>query len=400
MPLATAQSPTDGGSWLANPNGKVTVAMRVLTVNPGSSSVKLGVVDDGVELAAVTVDAASAGAARKPLTELVHRWGPVNAVGVRFVHGGGRALPAVLDDQETARLQVLSPLAPLHQPLSLELADMAVMLDVPVVACFDTAFHARMPDAATNYALPKSWVDKYGLRRYGFHGLSCAYALRRTAELLDEDDPDGLRIICCHVGAGVSVTAIRDGHGVDTSMGFTPLEGAVMATRSGTVDPGLLLYLLRAGVTDVACVEETLDRRSGLAGMTGTSGDMREVLAARASGDQDAELAVTVYLHQLRRQIGAMAAALDRLDAVVLTGGVAEHQPRLVADLVGGLGLLGLSVDSDRLWGRGDRVISPVGAGVRVLVVTAREELEIAAQATTAVTVARRETRRWTPTHR
>lgn len=372
--------------------------MRVLTVNPGSSSVKLGIVDDGVELAAVTVDKSSALAARGPLTDLVHRWGPVAAAGVRFVHGGERSGAVVLDDQETARLQALTPLAPLHQPLSLDLATVVGGLGVPVVACFDTAFHARMPEAATQYALPKVWVDKYGLRRYGFHGLSCAYALRRSAELLDAE-PTELRLVCCHVGAGVSVTAIRDGHSVDTSMGFTPLEGAVMATRSGTVDPGLLLYLLRAGVADVSCVEDTLDRRSGLAGMTGTSGDMREVLAARANGDQDADLAVQVYLHQLRRQVGAVAAALDRVDAVVLTGGVAEHQPDLVAEFVGGLGLLGLAVDGHRLQGRGDRVVSPVGAAVRVLVVTAREELEIAAQATLAVEEKRQGDRRWTRTH-
>src|SRR5207248_1446024 len=161
----------------------------------------------------------------------------------------------------------------LHQPLSLALAELAAAtVAVPVVACFDTAFHAHMPEPATRYALPRTWVDKYRLRRYGFHGLSCAHALRRTAELLDAD-ADGLRLVCCHLGSGVSVTAIRDGRGVDTSMGFTPLEGAVMATRSGTVDPGLLLYLLRGDVTDVAGLEQVLDRRSGLAGLSGTSGD-------------------------------------------------------------------------------------------------------------------------------
>src|SRR5205823_7189811 len=142
-------------------------------------------------------------------------------------------------------------------------------------------------------------------------GRSCAHALRRTAELLDAD-ADGLRLVCCHLGSGVSVTAIRDGRGVDTSMGFTPLEGAVMATRSGTVDPGLLLYLLRGDVTDVAGLEQVLDRRSGLAGLSGTSGDIREVLAAREAGDRDAALAIQVYLHRLRREIGAVSASLDR----------------------------------------------------------------------------------------
>jgi len=359
--------------------------MRVLTVNPGSSSVKLGVVDDGVELATRTVDVASAMDSRRPLADLVTRWGPVHAVGVRFVHGGDRAQPEVLDEQEIARLTALTPLAPLHQPLSLELAASAGLLGVPVVACFDTAFHARMPEPATCYALPKEWVGKYGLRRYGFHGLSCAHALRRTAELLDSDAHD-VRLVCCHIGAGVSVTAIRDGHSVDTSMGFTPLEGAMMATRSGSVDPGLLLYLLREGVADVAGLEQVLDRGSGLAGMTGTTGDMREVVAARDAGDPDAELAVRVYLHRLRREIGAVSASLDRVDAVVVTGGVAEHQPGLVAELVEGYGL---TLDADRLRGRGDRVVSPTGAAVRVLVVTAREDLEIARQATTVMAAQR-----------
>lgn len=359
--------------------------MRVLTVNPGSSSVKLGVVDDGVELATKTVDGASAAAARRPLADLVARWGPIHAVAVRFVHGGDRSAPEVLDEQETARLTALTPLAPLHQPLSLELAASAGMLGVPVVACFDTAFHAHMPDPAVRYPVPREWADKYGLRRYGFHGLSCAHALRRAAELLDTDARD-LRLVCCHIGAGVSVTAIRDGHSVDTSMGFTPLEGAMMATRSGSVDPGLLLYLLRAGAADVPGLEQALDRRSGLAGMTGTSGDMRDVLAARDAGDQDAELAVQVYLHRLRREIGAVSASLDRVDAVVMTGGVAEHQPDLVAALAEGYGL---TVDADRLQGKGDRVASPAGAAVRVLVVTAREDLEIARQATTVMSLRR-----------
>jgi acetate kinase len=359
--------------------------MRVLTVNPGSSSVKLGVVEDGVERSSTTVDAASADATRGPLAGLITRWSPVDAVGVRFVHGGGRTGPAVLDEQETARLSALTPLAPLHQPLSLELAGLAAATAaIPVVACFDTAFHARMPEPATRYALPKLWVGKYTLRRYGFHGLSCAYALRRTAELLDADASE-LRMLCCHVGSGVSVTAIRDGHGVDTSMGFTPMEGAVMSTRSGTVDPGLLLYLLRADVTDVPGLEQALDRRSGLAGLTGTSGDIREVLAARETSDPDAELAVAIYLHRLRREIGAVSACLDRLDALVLTGGVAEHQPGLVAELVGGLGLLDVMVDPDRLADKGDRVVSRDSAAVRALVVTAREDLEIARQTTQLV---------------
>jgi acetate kinase len=288
----------------------------------------------------------------------------------------------VLDRVQTARLASLTAVAPLHQPLSLALADLAAeVVSVPVVACFDTAFHARLPWSAAGYALPRRWVREHGLRRYGFHGLSYAHAVRRTAELLDVG-PDDLRMVCCHIGSGVSVTAIRDGHSVDTSMGFTPLEGAVMSTRSGSVDPGLLLYLLRSGVTDVPGLEQALERSSGLAGMTGTNGDVRAVLAARAAGDPDASGAIDVYLHRLRREIGAAAVSLERLDAVVLTGGVAEHQPALMAELVEPLGVLGVAIDPARLSGTADRLISPAGAAVRVLVVTAREDLEMARQTT------------------
>jgi acetate kinase len=356
--------------------------MRVLTMNPGSASVKLAVVEDGVAVDRAAVEAASVEGARGLLGELVARWGPIDAVGVRFVHGGERAEAVLLDRVEIARLAGLTSLAPLHQPLSLALAELAAsVVTGPVVACFDTAFHAALPEPAARYALPRRWVREHGLRRYGFHGLSCAHALRRTAEVLGTDE-EALRAVCCHIGSGVSVTAISDGHSVDTSMGFTPLEGAVMATRSGSVDPGLLLYLLRCGVTDVAGLDEALDRSAGLAGMTGTSGDVREVLAARAAGDADAALAIEVYLHRLRREIGAAAASLDRLDALVLTGGVAEHQPTLVAELVAKLGIFGVRAQRDRLDATGDRVVSPDTASVRVLVVTAREDLEIARQTT------------------
>jgi acetate kinase len=358
--------------------------MRILTVNPGSSSVKLAVVDDGVEVDTVVVDSSSADRARGPLAELVSRCGPVDAAGVRFVHGGDRARTALLDNDEVARLTALTPLAPLHQPLSLALAEVAGdVLPGKVFACFDTAFHAGMPESASRYALPRAWVREHGLRRYGFHGLSCAHALRRTAELLGTD-PRALRMVCCHIGSGVSVTAVRDGHGADTSMGFTPLEGAVMATRSGSVDPGLLLHLLRSGVTDVAGLEDALDRSSGLAGMSGTSGDVREVLAAREAGDPDASVAIEVYLHRLRREIGAMVASLDRLDVLVLTGGVAEHQPALLGELTGKLAVFGVRVDPVSSARQGDRVVSPSGAAVQVVVVTAREDLEIARQTTRA----------------
>lgn len=360
--------------------------VRVLTANPGSSSVKLAVVDEEVERESITIDAASVPRAHTSLSELAGRWAPIDAAAIRFVHGGAHGEPVLLDARVLARLAELVPLAPLHQPLSLTMADVVRSeLDVPVVACFDTAFHATMPEPATWYALPRDWVRDFGLRRHGFHGLSCANALRRCAELLGADSA-ALGIVCAHVGSGVSVTAIQHGRSMDTSMGLTPLEGAVMGTRSGSVDPGLLLHLLDIGLTDSAGLAHVLSYQSGLAGMTGTSGDMREVLAARTSGDDDAALAIEVYLHRLRREIGAVSASLARLDALVFTGGVAEHQPDLIAELVSGLRLLGVAVDPIRLRGTGDRVISPARSRVPVLLVTAREDLEMARQATNLLT--------------
>ncbi|WP_158888130.1 acetate/propionate family kinase [Amycolatopsis anabasis] len=358
--------------------------MRVLTLNPGSASFKVGLVSSGETLAAETRGATCGREAL--LQDVLERWGVPDAVAIRFVHGGSRDGPVLLDDQELRRLERLVPLAPLHQPVSLELARCVRRLlpDVPVVAGFDTAFHAGLPAAAAHYALPRAWTRQNRLRRYGFHGLSCQYALGRAAELLGRA-PDELRLLVCHVGSGVSVTAVRCGASVDTSMGFTPVEGAVMATRSGSVDPGLLLHVLKTGAIDVDELTDALYHRSGLAGMTGTSGDVREVLAACAAGNRDAELAIHVYVHRLRREIGAQAMSLDRLDAVVFTGGVAEHQPVLIARLAEGLSMLGLWTDPARLAGTGDREISPAGAAVPLFLLTAREDLELARQAELAV---------------
>ncbi|HWO59397.1 MAG TPA: acetate kinase [Umezawaea sp.] len=355
--------------------------MRTLVVNPGSSSLKLSVVDSGATVATRTSENWDGAPARWPLQDVLAASGPVDAVGVRIVHGGDRPGPRLLDEDELRSLEEFVPLAPLHQPRSLALARMAADLlpGVPVVGCFDTSFHAGMPAHAATYPVPREWTDGFRLRRYGFHGLSCAYALRTAAAVLDR--PAGeLGLICCHIGAGVSVTAIAGGRGVDTSMGFTPLDGVAMATRSGGLDPGLLLHVQRAGELSVEEVEAALNRRSGLAGMSGTSGDVRQVLAARAVGDQRADLAIRVYLHRLRREIAAARVSLDRLDALVLTGGVAEHEPALMAELLDGLTHLDLAVAPDAVRGAEDRVISPDGARTRVLVVEAREDVEIAHQ--------------------
>jgi acetate kinase len=252
---------------------------------------------------------------------------------------------------------------------------------VPTVACFDTAFHASLPPSAATYALPREWTERWGLRRYGFHGLSHAYASSRAAELLGRP-VDGLRLVTCHLGAGASLCAVRDGGSVDTTMGFTPLEGLVMATRSGSVDPGLVLWLVTDAGLAAGDVAQALDRSSGLAGLTGNaSGDLRAILAARDRGDADARLAVDVYVHRLRQEIASMAASLDGLDALVFTGGVGEHSPAVRAEAGAGLGFLGVAVDRGlNESARGDAEITGNGARVRTLVVTAREEVEVARQ--------------------
>ncbi|GAA4523061.1 acetate/propionate family kinase [Amycolatopsis samaneae] len=355
--------------------------MRVLTLNPGSSSLKAALVAAGAavgraawETAGSTVDGIVADA--------VGCWPDADVVAVRFVHGGARRGPALLDDELLESLRRLGPLAPLHQPQSIAVAR-AVLRErpgTPVVACFDTSFHVDLPEPAAHYPLPREWTRQGRLRRYGFHGLSCRYVARRAAGMLGVG-PDAARLLCCHLGAGVSVTAIDGGRSVDTSMGFTPLAGPAMATRSGTVDPGLLLHVLETAPMSPAELADALYRRSGLAGMSGTSGDLREVRAAASAGDPDAVLALEVYLHRLRREIGAVAMSLPELDAIVFTGGVAEHQPDLVATLAGKPGPLGVEVDPARCAGAGDRVVSPDGAGVAVLIVRTREDLELARDA-------------------
>jgi acetate kinase len=251
--------------------------------------------------------------------------------------------------------------------------------EVPAVACVDTAFHATLPAGAATYPLPRDWRERYGIRRYGFHGLSHAYASRRAAELLGRP-LGGLRTVTCHLGAGASLAAVRGGVSVDTTMGFTPLEGVVMATRSGTVDPGLLLWLLRnAGLGEMA-MSDALERRSGLVGLAGT-GDMREVLRAAEAGGGDARTALDVYAHRLRAAVASMAAAMDGLDALVFTGGIGERAAPVRAEAARGLGFLGVAVDAGRNAGvDGDADVSTAAATVRTLVVRAREDLEVARQ--------------------
>ena len=341
--------------------------MRVLVVNAGSSSLKLRLLGPGDELEAEhdltpdDADALDAGLAGLPV---------LDAIGHRVVHGGSRFRDAVLvDDAVVAALTALTDLAPLHQPAALgAIAAVGRALpDVPAVACFDTAFHATLPADAATYAVPKAWRERFGLRRYGFHGLSHAYASRRVA---------APRVVSCHLGAGASLAAVRDGVCVDTTMGFTPMEGLVMATRSGNVDPGLVLWLLRHGL-DVDAVEQGLDREGGLKGLAGEA-DMRALLAR---DDDDAQLALDVYAHRLRAGIAAMAAALGGLDALVFTGGVGEHAPEIRARTAAGLGFLGVALDPEANAGAtADAEIGAASAPARALVVTAREDIEVARQ--------------------
>jgi len=348
----------------------------VLVVNAGSSSLKLRLLGPGDELEAFCdVDPWDGGADPSILDGLGDTLGSADAVGHRVVHGGVELRqPTLVDDTTLAAIEALTPLAPLHQPRSVAAmrAVRSAAPELPAFACFDTAFHATLPPAASTYALPEEWRRRWDLRRFGFHGLSHQYATRRAAELVGQP-LEGLRMVSCHLGAGASLCAVSGGRSVDTTMGFTPLEGLVMNTRSGTVDPGLVLWLLTEGGLDVVEVAEALERYAGLAGLSGTSGDLREI--------PPGSLAVDVYLHRLRREIAGMVAALGGLDVIVFTGGVGEHHPAIRAGAAEGLAFLGISVDPERnAASSADGEISGEGATVRSVVVTAREDIEIARQ--------------------
>lgn len=357
-----------------------------IVLNTGSSTLKITVLgpDNAVD-AALQLDPWDGSPDHAELTDFLSQAGRDAAVaGHRVVHGGSRFSEAVLIDHSVvAAIRDLTDLAPLHQPRALAgiAAAARAMPGVPGVACFDTAFHAGMPPAAARYALPGAWVQRFGLRRFGFHGLSHEYAARRAAELLGRDLA-GLRIVSCHLGAGASLAAVQGGHSVDTTMGFTPLEGLVMATRSGTVDPGLIVWLLQHGRLGLDEVAAGLEQSAGLAGLSGVpTGDVRDVQRAAADGDPAARLAIEVYLHRLRREIAAMAAAMNGLDILVFTGGIGEHNPAIRAAAAAGLGFLGVRIDTDRNAATGDADISHPAAVVATLVITAREDVEIARQA-------------------
>lgn len=354
--------------------------MRVLAVNAGSSTLKLSVLDDGARRDSCTLETTESGPDASGVVEMLARWQPVDAIGHRVVHGGTEfTAPVVVDDDVRTRLGALTDLAPLHLPSSLAAMDQLRRLApaLPQVACFDTAFHATIPPAASTYALPEEWRVKWPLRRFGFHGLSHAYATERAAALAGVP-VESIRLVSCHLGAGASLAAVRAGRSVDTTMGFSPLEGLVMATRPGSVDPGLLLWLeMHAGLAPETLASD-LEHRAGLAGLCGHA-DMRAVLAAEEAGEDRAALAVAVYVHRLRAGVAAMAAAMGGMDVLVFTGGVGERTPTIRARAAAGLGFLGVVLDHQRNHGaEPDAEVTAPGAPVRTFVVEAREDVEIA----------------------
>ncbi|RSN44177.1 acetate kinase [Amycolatopsis sp. WAC 04197] len=356
--------------------------VRILTVNPGSGSLRLHVVD-GEDV----VDSAEIGKPPSDATEDVRSFVEdvrVDAVAHRLVHGGTALVaPAVVDARVREAIAKAKSLAPEHVPNTEALLELLTGLlpDVPHVVCPDTAFHQGLPEVARTYPLPARWRERWDLRRYGFHGHSFAWAVRRAAELLGRP-PDGLGLLVAHLSGGSSVCAVSGGRSVDTSMGFTPLEGAMMAKRSGSVDPGMLLWLLREGHVSLDELEDGLYHHSGLLGLSGTSDDTRELVRDSRSGDAAARFTMAVFEHRVRRELAAVAASLDRVDALVFTGDIGWDQPEVAEAVARGLGVLGIQGDlsSDRSQ---DAIISDRNAGIPILTVRSREELSLAAAAAT-----------------
>ncbi|HVC13944.1 MAG TPA: acetate/propionate family kinase [Acidimicrobiales bacterium] len=358
--------------------------MRVLVVNAGSSSLKLSVLGGNDEvLAAETVGRTRGDALGDALERFVDRSPMVEAAGHRVVHGGAEFVePLVVDDEADQRLARLADLAPLHNPPAIAVVHELRRLrpQLVQVACFDTSFHVTLPAKAATYALPRRWREELGIRRFGFHGFSHAWASMRAAELLGRP-LSSTRFVTAHIGAGASLTAVAGGRSVDTSMGFTPVAGVVMATRPGDVDPGAMLWAMRHGI-GIAEAEDDLEHRSGLLGLTGRSGDLRDVLEGVDGGDAVCTAAYETYVYRLQREVGSLVVALGGLDALVFTGGAGEGSARLRRDVCAGLGVLGISppeADESACGARPqDRIVSSPAADVAVVVVRAREDVVIA----------------------
>ncbi|WP_328768552.1 acetate kinase [Streptomyces sp. NBC_00286] len=390
---------------------------RVLVLNSGSSSVKYQLLDmrDSSRLAVGLVERIGEETSRLKHTPLTdggqarEQSGPIAdheaalkavaeelakdglgldspelaAIGHRVVHGGRQFTePTVIDERVLAEIERLIPVAPLHNPANLTGIRTAQTLrpDLPQVAVFDTAFHTTMPESAARYAIDVELADEHRIRRYGFHGTSHAYVSRATARLLGKD-PSEVNVIVLHLGNGASASAVRAGRCVDTSMGLTPLEGLVMGTRSGDLDPAVIFHLARVGGMSMDDIDTLLNKKSGLIGLCGDN-DMREIRRRVDEGDERARLAFDIYIHRLRKYIGAYYAVLGRVDAIAFTAGVGENAAPVREAAVAGLEGLGLAVDAERNAARSDepRLVSPEGARVAVAVVPTDEELEIATQ--------------------
>ncbi|HMA37229.1 MAG TPA: acetate/propionate family kinase, partial [Chloroflexia bacterium] len=386
----SAGDPRLGLARFVRPSDTGAGAAQILVLNAGSSSLKVGLFEAArlAQEGQGAVDwrpAAGNGptghaAALRDLLAPYDR-ARITAVGHRVVHGGTRYQTSVrIDATVKAAIGELAAVAPLHNPAALEgiAAAEALLPGVPQVAAFDTAFHSTLAPSAYLYGVPYAWYTAWGLRRFGFHGLSHAYCAGRAAELLGRP-PAGLRLVICHLGNGCSLAAVAGGRSVDTTMGFTPLDGVMMGTRSGAVDPGLLVHVLVQGFLDVPALDHVLNYESGLKGIAGGSGDMREVLAARAAGDARAGLALDVYTARIRAGIAAMVASLGGLDALVFTAGVGEQAPAVRAEVVGPLAWLGATLDAAaNAAGAADCDVAAPASRVRVLVLHTREDLMVA----------------------
>jgi acetate kinase len=396
--------------------------MRVLVLNPGSSSLKSSVVEsasiptsaaDGRIPAATAaalaplgqlgvdwgMDATAAGDPRDDIRALLAKYeaegietGSLGAVGYRVVHGGTEfRQPVLVTPEVVARVRALTDLAPLHNGLgaSTMTAGLAAIPALPHVAVFDTAFHATLPEEAYRYPVPERWYAEWGVRRYGFHGISVAWSAERAAALLERPIGD-IRIVVAHLGSGCSVTAVDGGRSVATSMGLTPLEGLMMGTRAGSIDPGILFYLIQTGRLDADELAEELDHASGLVGVSGRTSDVRELLRLESAGDGPATLALTLFVRRAAECIASAATALPQLDAIVFTGGIGENAAAIRARIVARLGSIGVAPIAEEQPGE-DAVLAPLSASrsgsartgsstssPEVLRIVAREDLIVA----------------------
>ncbi len=363
--------------------------MNILALNAGSSSLKFRLfrVNGGTEevLTEGTAERVDGGAMTAAAEQAIGQCRPfgIDAVGHRLVQGGAKFTePTRITPEALAGLRGLKELDPLHNPSEVGLIEDAQRLlpDVPNVAVFDTAFHKTLPPVAYTYALPRELSGKLGLRRYGFHGLSHQYVSGRLLECL-EREAEGTRLVTCHLGSGASVCALLNGQSVDTSMGMTPLEGLVMGTRAGDVDPGLLLYLLRTQPMTPEQLDDMLNKQSGLKGVSGLSADMRDLEKAAANGNAQAELALALFAYRVRKYIGAYAAALGGLDSVAFTGGIGERSASMRGRICAGLEFFGLQIDAEtneKADGKSAARVSPASSAVSVWVIPTDEERQIA----------------------